>query len=267
MVLSAGRTGTRFLAHYLNANFASVVARHEPPPSRTLRLASHARLVGALSREALVSLLRRKRARHVDPLGAELYVECNPFLAGCADVLHEVWPELTVVHVVRDPREHVRSSLNHGTATGWKGFANRWLPYWYPDVARILAIEGPLGPVGLAAGVWTVMNREIRRAETHLEPGHYHLFHYEQIFDETHSGLRAICALLGLGEPARDAPVSPSERINAGRHAAIGPWREWTPQQCAELERICRPLMDVYGYGREPAWREKLDAAGTLAGG
>ncbi len=41
LILSSGRTGTQFLAHYLDANYDSVVARHEPPPARLLRFASH----------------------------------------------------------------------------------------------------------------------------------------------------------------------------------------------------------------------------------
>lgn len=262
LILSAGRTGTKFLAHYLGSNFDSVVARHEPTPSRSLRLASHAHMVGAVSRSRLIALLRRKRVRHIDPLSAGLYVESNPFLAGYADVLREVWSDLAIVHIVRDPREHVRSSLNHGTASGWKGLANRYVPHWYPDVTRILKLKEPPGDVGLAAGVWTVMNRTIRDAAPHYP--RYRVFHYEQVFDSEHSGLREICDWLGLGEPRAGAGVSPSERINAGRLDAIGHWPEWTPEQCAEVERICQPLMGEYGYGRETQWREKLRAAGTI---
>jgi len=261
LVLSAGRTGTKFLAQYLDANYPEVTARHEPKPSRSLRLASHAHMVGAVSRDRLVALLRRKRQRYVDPLRAEMYVECNPFLAGYADVIREVWQDPLIIHIVRDPREHVRSSLNHGTATGWKGLGNRFIPYWYPDVAKILNLEG-LGAVGMAAGVWVVMNRQLRESSRHYR--RYSLLHYEKVFDANYSGLREICALLGLAYRDADAPVSPKQRINAGQLDVVSHWRDWSVADCREVERVCQPLMAEYGYGDEPEWRAKL-AAGAEA--
>jgi len=263
MILSAGRTGTRFLAEYFDANYPNVIARHEPRPSRSLRLASHAHMVGAVSREHLVALLRRKRRRHVDPLDAELYVECNPFLAGFADVLGDVWTDPAIIHIVRDPREHVRSSLNHGTASGWKGLGNRLIPYWYPDIAKILKFDG-LGPIGMAAGVWTVMNRRLREASHRYR--RYALLHYESVFDENHSGLREICERLGLAYRDADAPVSPTQRINAARLNVVGPWQDWSPAECRELQRVCEPLMAEFGYGDEPAWRAKLEGDATRSG-
>jgi hypothetical protein len=263
LVLSAGRTGTKFLAGYLDGNYPHVIARHEPKPSRLLRLASHAHMVGALPRGGLVSLLRRKRRRYVDPLESELYVECNPFLAGFADVIGDVWPDPTIIHMVRDPREHVRSSLNHGTASGWKGFGNRYIPYWYPAVEKILKLEG-LGVIGKTAGVWTVMNRQLRDARHRYS--RYCLVHYEKVFDANHTGLREICEWLGLDYLEADAPVSPKRRVNAGRLDVVGHWRDWSPADCLELERVCQPMMAEYGYGDEPEWRAKLDSGIATTG-
>jgi hypothetical protein len=41
-IVSTGRTGTQFLAHYFEQNFAHVTARHEPKPSYLLCMASNA---------------------------------------------------------------------------------------------------------------------------------------------------------------------------------------------------------------------------------
>ena len=38
LVLSAGRTGTKFLSEYLDSGYPDVTAKHEPKPSRSLRL-------------------------------------------------------------------------------------------------------------------------------------------------------------------------------------------------------------------------------------
>ena len=114
LIVSSGRTGTQFLAHYFDANYPNVVARHEPPPRYLLRVAANAHAAGALSSAAVARLLEAKR-RRIDRLSADLYVESNPFLWGAVDVFEEVFEGATIVHVVRDPREQVRSSLNHGT--------------------------------------------------------------------------------------------------------------------------------------------------------
>lgn len=260
LILSSGRTGTRFLAEYFDANFEGVVARHEPRPSRSMRLASNAHMAGALPRGALVWLLRRKRRRYIDRIQAELYVESSPFLVGFIGVLGEVFEEPVVIHVVRDPREQVRSSLNHGTGSGLKGLANRFVPCWYPDTSKLLGLRIASGWFGRAAGLWTLVNRELARGGR----GHanYHLFKFEDIFDATTSGLRAMCGVLGLDYRASKRKLDSSTRINRGRLDLLPPWREWPVAQCEELHRICSPLMREYGYGGEPEWLERTGARG-----
>ena len=260
LILSSGRTGTQFLAHYFDANYEGVVARHEPPPARLLRMASHAHMRGNLSEEHLRALLAFKLRRYDEGAGADLYVESNPFLVGVASVLGDVFDEPTILHVVRDPREHVRSSLNHGTSRGAKGLANRFVPYWFPDVRRILALDHSPSWLERAAGVWTLSNDRLCTAAPRYAD--YHLLRYEQIFDATHSGLREICRILGLEYRDADAAVAPSQRINASLPGALPPWREWSRELCLSLEAICSPLMQEFGYGREPEWLERVTPDG-----
>jgi hypothetical protein len=256
LILSSGRTGTQFLAHYLDANYDSVVARHEPPPARLLRLASHAHMRGSLSEARLRSLLAWKRRRYDDRIAAKLYVESNPFLSGFIDVVGDIWDTPIVIHVVRDPRGHARSSLNHGTGSGVKGLANRWIPFWYPDVRRILALDHAPSWIERAAGVWSIVNTRLCNSAPRYP--HYHRLRYEELFDESNSGLRALCAILGLEYREHDAPIAPGVRINASRLAALPDWHEWSQEQCVALDRICAPLMHELGYGDEPAWRDRV---------
>jgi hypothetical protein len=87
---------------------------------------------------------------------------------------------------------------------------------------------------------------------------HYHLLRYEELFDESHSGLRRLCALLGLEYRGAGAPVDPSQHLNRGRLDVLSGWRDWSPEQCATLDRICAPLMGEYGYGTESEWRNRV---------
>jgi hypothetical protein len=255
LIVSSGRTGTQFLARYFDANYPGVVGRHEPRPRYRVRLAANAHAAGALSRERLVALLEKKRREAIDPLEADLYVESNPFLWGAVDVFDEVFGEPTIVHVVRDPREQVRSSLNHGTARGGKALANRFLPYWYP------ALPGRSDPgdwLARAASLWCVVNRRLR--DEGARCADYGVHRYEALFDSEKSGLRELCARLGLDYCGAGSPVDPDVRMNAGEGDALPGWRDWSDEQCATLHRVAGPLMNEFGYGQEPEWLARLGA-------
>ena len=254
LILSSGRTGTQFLARYFAANYDGVIALHEPPPARWLRFASHAHMRGSLSDDRLRALLAWKRRRYDDRLAGELYIESNPFLSGFVDVIGDVWDAPIVIHVVRDPRDHARSSLNHGTGSGMKGIANRLIPFWYPDVRRILALDHEPSWIERAAGVWSIANRLLCDAAPRYP--HYHRLRYEDLFDDSHSGLRAVCAILGLEYRERGFVLAPEARVNESRLTVLPDWREWSREQCLSLDRICAPLMREFGYGDEPEWRE-----------
>jgi len=261
-IVSSGRTGTQFLAHYLAGNFDDVVAVHEPKPRISARLVSNAWAAGAAPRALPRALLRRKAAR-IASLTSRLYVESNPFLWGVVDLIDEVFAGAKIIHVVRDPREQVRSSLNHGTAAGLKGAANRWLPFWYPNVGSLAAVGRAPDWLERAAGLWALVNERLRRVGTGCRD--YHLLRYEDLFDEEYSGLRALGEHLGLGAPRVDAPVDPGVRLNAGARDALPAWESWNDAQCGALHRICGPLMREYGYGEEPAWQRRVGAGRETA--
>jgi hypothetical protein len=260
VILSSGRTGTRFLARYLDANFSGVTAVHEPAPSWRLRIASFARISGRLSREDLCARLRSARRRALDSAGEGLYVESNPFLSGFVEVLDEVFHEPLVVHVVRDPRDSVRSALNHGVGRGAKALASRVVPYWYPNVRALLKLDHAPDWIERAAGLWMILNRTIAEGGMHCR--HYHRLRYEDLFDARNSGLHALCGWLGLEFPGPGAAMTPTERVNPGRLDVMPAWPAWSASQCAAVERICRPGMDQFGYGNEPEWRQRVASDG-----
>ena len=254
-ILSSGRTGTKFLAHYLDANFEQVHALHEPPPARLLRVAAHGRLAGgATSRWDgwLVRLLERKR-RAIEAAECELYVESNPFLATAVDALIRVFPDTTIVHVVRDARDYVRSALNHGIGSGLKASANRWLPFWYPDVATPLDLAKPLDWLETAAAQWTLVNQILEAQAPHARA--YHRIAYEHLFADDNPGLADLERALSLEAGTSKQALSAEARINAGKLDVLGPWREWDARTRERVEALCGESMRRYGYGNEPEWR------------
>ncbi|MEE2674711.1 MAG: sulfotransferase [Myxococcota bacterium] len=250
-IVSSGRTGTQFLARYFDENFEAVTARHEPSPRMRTRIVANAYAQCACSRDRVVALLEKKKQR-IDALAVDLYVESNPFLWGATGVLEEVFERPVVVHVIRDPREQIRSSLNHGTSTGFKAIANRWLPYWYPSTPQD---SGDW--MERATGAWAAVNRFVRDAGASCS--NYTPLRYEDLFDETHSGLRSLCESLGVEFRGAGAPVDPARRINRAAGRVLGGWLEWSDSQCAAVHRIAAPLMAQYGYGTEPEWLARVE--------
>lgn len=249
-IVSSGRTGTQFLAHYFDGNYDTVTAVHEPPPRIRTRIVGNAFVEGGCSKARVLSLLAAKK-RRIDRLETDLYVESNPFLWGVTPCIEEVFDRPMIVHVVRDPRAHVRSSLNHGTSTGFKALANRFVPYWYPST-----------PVETgdwmerAAAVWAHANRLLHEAGARLSD--YRVLRYEDLFDESHSGLRTLCDALGLPFRGEGARVDPGRPINRAEGRVLDDWRDWTDAQCAAVHRITADGMAEYGYGSEPEWRSRV---------
>lgn len=247
-ILSSGRTGTRFLAEFFTANFPGVLARHEPPPSYHLRVLSNASLAGIAPRSLLASALRLSRTSLLRR-PPDLYIESNPFLFGFVDVLNALSEQPIVFHIVRDPRQYVRSAINSGSSGGMKRLASTLIPFWFPDVRRLLKLQREITPVGIFAGQWALVNRFL--TEHGSRQPNYHLLKFEDIFDAENSGLRRMCLLLGLDYPGAAAAMSGSEKVNVGRFNQIGQWQEWTPEQRQELLDVCGAMRREYGYGGE----------------
>jgi hypothetical protein len=51
------------------------------------------------------------------------------------------------------------------------------------------------------------------------------------------------------------------EPANTSAKTDFPEWREWTPQQAAQLDTFCGERMNQYGYGEEAEWEKKMQNA------
>ena len=49
------------------------------------------------------------------------------------------------------------------------------------------------------------------------------------------------------------------QRINQADRSRFSDWHEWSPEYARQLQQICGPLMERFGYGVESEWRAKVD--------
>jgi len=254
-VVSTGRTGTLFLAEYFQNNYDHVIALHEPFPSYVTAWCANAYLAGALPKWALTASYHLERdhiLRRITPQ-TRLYLDATWWLSSFLDVLDRLADDPVIFHVVRDPREFVRSAHNKGSHSGWKRLVNMTVPYTYPPVRRVSGSRR-VSSVGKSAAKWVLINQYI--ADHAKRYPHYHLIKFEDIFGEGNTGLRCMCDVLNLPY-LESGEVSPSEKLNPGRQKKMDRWQQWPAEHCRELHEITAPLMQEYGYGLESEWLEK----------
>ena len=117
--LSSGRSGTHFLYELIRRNARDCVARHEPygfNPSMFGRpIYDHAVGERAYTRK----LLERKK-KIIERCGAGIYVETShAFLKSWYDLAPEYFPNMKLVHLVREPLKVAKSEACREELLNW----------------------------------------------------------------------------------------------------------------------------------------------------
>lgn len=248
-VLSTGRTGTTFVAEALSRLGAD--ARHEPGPV-WLRNLSNARVSGAVGHETASRLVRRVRP---DDSPSIPYVEASCLIYGLAEELLEVFDDALVVHLVRDPRTYIRSAMDWGVHR-LAGRPLNLAPYRRLATAQ----SAPFDPrerwrwavtprFDRIAWGWTAMNEAIRR--TCESTSRAMTVRFEELVDETHSGLFEIARAAGIVDDPSRVEALELTRVNAAPKRGFADWTEWTRDQMETVLRLCGDEAAHYGYDIE----------------
>lgn len=251
-ILSTGRTGTNFFAEYFNKH-PGVTAYHEPKPSRILRMWTNARLEGQALNEDLAKVLQAKRKGLIEKVEGPIYIESNPFIMGFAPVLLDVFDDPIIIHVVRDPRDYIKSALNHGNTRGLKKLFNNYVPFWYPRVGKILKKDIDDSLMLRTAGYWKIVNNYLL---ANREKNNYYIFKFEDLFSNDKE-LKRLAKIIGI--EARFIDRNPSNATNRSKDNAVKGWVQWSKKDCVEIDKICGQEMKAFGYGKEKEWLDKLN--------
>lgn len=255
LIVSNGRTGTKAIAQHLDRCYDNVRALHEPPPSWRLRIASIKAFSGHISKAELVEMLVRHRRQLVEQIDRPIYIESNPLLQGFIEAFGEVFENPMIVHVVRDPRTFVRSSINFGALSGVKRLASTFYPYWLPKPehfdARCERRWSDMRQVERMAWFWRIVNTALNRGEAIY--GHKYLrITFEELFAKDGSGLDRLTDWIGLPRSPALREEANRENVNASRKEVLPRWEQWSAEDQQNLLRHCGELMQLYGYPVEP---------------
>jgi len=108
-VLASGRSGTKYLSSIFKHNVKNCVSRHEPYPSMFGRPIYWYQ---EKNFEEIRKLFIKKKKR-ITRCRADVYIETNnAFLKSFSDVAVEFFPDLKLIHIIRNPMTVARSQLN-----------------------------------------------------------------------------------------------------------------------------------------------------------
>lgn len=126
--LASGRSGTSFLCGLLRRNVRECVVTHEPytdwgnPTMFGLPIYDH-----AMGDTASIQVVLERKARRIERHSVRVYIETShAFLKSYWNLAPQFFPDLSVVHLVRNPLQVARSEANR------EQLIERWrLPFRY----------------------------------------------------------------------------------------------------------------------------------------
>jgi len=234
LVSSTGRTGTTWLATLLNRVEDCHVV-HEPVP---LEQCAHVQALQDQDsvREYIDDFRIREVAWRLKDDACNTYGEVNGALRRHVEYLREVLPHLHVVHLIRDPRDVIRSMLNRAAlAANDKVYAE--LEY----------------PANISHAAWIDMDRFAKLCWLWSEDNAYLRLHadgrayFEEITQNFDSFRAQILEPLGL----RCTKAMWAEHRRVGRNETVSrddQYEAWTQQQNTTFEQFVGPELEHYPH-------------------
>lgn len=265
LILSTGRTGTKFLAKTLQMLIPQAAVYHEGgEKSRLINILSHAQLANIVPdslpklswRTAILPALEQAQQEK------SFYIDANNHLYIFGILNRNLYPSLKIIHIVRDPRDYIRSHISWSRSRVKSFIANYLTPFWQPSGWLMedmsMADWFSLNRLEKYAWIWTFKNGYIQQLESSETP--YLRVRFEDLFysEDPGSVLSSMLAFIDV-EVSKDLNKYFASTINASR-GNIQSWPGWSADTCRKIQSICGELMDMYGYGGEPEWIHKFSS-------
>ena len=247
-VLSTGRTGTETIAALFTLA-KNVISLHEPSPS----LYEMSRLAYEYSGDAAALKLLSVSFQSLrgELLNTSLsyglgYVESSPQVTFLAPAILERYPMARFIHLVRDPRDVVRS-----------GMRRKWYDGHPSDGSRIVPVHNPrdvqkwneYSPFQKNLWLWTETNRWILEFTSRLPRGTVLRVRSEDVFCGNEEAMRELFHFIGSSLPPKQK-ISRllNKKLNAQTSGQFPASKLWSDEQKKDLLRIAGDTALDLGY-------------------
>jgi hypothetical protein len=281
-ILSAGRTGTQFLGDRLSQAIDDCWSEHEADAfdglsaksweriqrfglwhvvlgralgKTGLRAASMQYLTGQITLEQASEWLHRERDPHYVSRPERLIIDSYPRWWAFAGAMDQMWLGAKTVTIIRDPRQWITSFQSHHKSESGQSWSNHFppgplTPHRIGD-GEWAKRWATLSPVGRIAWRWREVNQRLHAAS--LDSEFVKMFRYEDLFVAESPAMADLIRFASDHGDIRFTvrPMDPTKiaRSNASS-AKDDDWLGWSDKERAEVEELCGPLMDIYGYDR-----------------
>ncbi|MFC1975131.1 sulfotransferase domain-containing protein [Chloroflexota bacterium] len=248
-ILSTGRTGTKALAEGLAGD--GILSPHQPPFSRPLTIASNYYLHGWLPESALRWLINRVRLSQIRHTNCRYYIQVFSLDHLAAKFISQQYPNVYVIHIVRDPRTFVTSYLNW-MHTKFKSFmANKFVLGWQPS--GYFTGEIPwrvwrnMDEFQRICWQWVYKNQTLE--DLFARSPHYLCLRFEDLFinENKLTTLKSLISFVDIPYQDRFAEICQHKK-NSSRKTYFPQWSEWPLDRKKQLLDICGRQMAQYGY-------------------
>jgi hypothetical protein len=253
-----------FFANILRDLVPQAVVYHEAGErSRLINILTHAHLSGFSPISAPISAWERAVKPGLLDCPNDIYIDSNNQLYAFIHLHPGFYPGLRVVHLVRDPREYVRSHINWARHRVKSFIANYLTPFWQPNAWLLKEMSYKtwwhLSRFERFCWIWDYKNRIIGQFEHRAYP--YLRLRFEDFFDglDPINELNRLLTFIGQEPTSSQASQHLFDRpINPGKRKTLPPWTQWSRAQCIQLDTHCAQTMTSYQYGLEKEWQTKL---------
>lgn len=261
LIISTGRTGTIFLSRLFADLYPVTASYHERGASRPVQILTNLHFSHIFPKSGLKLAWKFLKGGEIESCEKPFHIDANCFLYGLAPLAPELYPNLKVIHIVRDPRTYVTSHLNFSRQKDTSFIANYFVPFWQPNPFWVGDI--PLGKLfnftrfEKYCWIWSFKNRVMEGLENSSTP--YLRVRFEDLFNTDNpekifskiTDFIGLPHLSGINEHFKN-PANTSTKTD------FPEWSEWTAQQAGQLQTLCGAQMTRYGYGGESEWLKKI---------
>ena len=262
LILSTGRTGTMFLAKFLEEKVTQALVYHEAGGrSRMVNILANANICGLLPDSAPKWAWHRVVPGQILACNKNIYIDSNNQFYGLVPFLRNLYPNIRVIHIIRDPRTYVRSHLNWSRHRPKSFIANYLVPFWQPNPFLVGEMDFAkwfsLSKFERFAWIWDFKNRYIEKTVEFKIP--YLCIRFEDLFSESHS-IEALIKIQNHIGVKNSCSVNDGFKypINPNKGSSFPTWPNWSLKRVRQLFDICGSTMNRYSYGNEKEWLDKL---------